>query len=70
MLQEHVQPFLERLSASMVEHVLGLELLVDGQCDGVVRVGHSSGHDHLLLLVILLPQVFVIVVIAWNACRP
>lgn len=53
----------------MVEHVLGLELLVDGQCDGVVGIGHSSWHDHLLL-VILLPQVFVIVVVAWNAYRP
>lgn len=55
-LEEHVDLFLERLSLALVEHVLGLERLVDGQVDRVVRVRDAgrggwlavrAGRDHL-----------------------
>lgn len=36
--QEHVQPLLKRLPLLVVEHVLGLECLVDRQIDRVIRV--------------------------------
>lgn len=36
--QEHVQPLLKRLPLLVVEHVLGLEGLVDRQIDRVIRV--------------------------------
>lgn len=36
--QEHVQPLLKRLPLLVVEHVLGLEGLVDRQIDRIIRV--------------------------------
>jgi len=54
--EEHVDLLLERLSLALMEHVLGLERLVDGQVDRVVRVRDAgrggrlavrAGRDHL-----------------------
>lgn len=45
--EEHVDLLLERLALALVKHVLGLERLVDGQVDGVVRVGHAGWRGRL-----------------------
>ena len=45
MLEKHVDPLLPGLAllgqVAVVPHVLGLEVLVDGQVDGVVGRGHA-----------------------------
>lgn len=40
--EEHVDFLLERLALPLVEHVLGLERLVDGQVNGIIRVGNTG----------------------------
>lgn len=54
--EEHVNLLLESLALPLVEHVLGLERLVNGQVNGVVWVGYAgrrgwfgitAGGDHL-----------------------
>jgi len=40
--EEHVDFLLERLALPLVEHVLGLERLVDGQVNGIIRVGDTG----------------------------
>lgn len=42
MLQKYVNPLLERLASSLVENVFGLEFLVDGQINGIIRVGYTD----------------------------
>lgn len=46
-LEEHVDPLLERLALALVEHVLGLERLVDGQVNGIVRVRDAGRRGRL-----------------------
>lgn len=41
-LEEHVQPLLERLPFLMMEHVFSLECLIDGQIDRIVRIRHAG----------------------------
>jgi len=53
--EEHVYFLLERFALPLVEHVLGLERLIDGQVDRIVRVRDAgrrgrlgvAGRDHL-----------------------
>lgn len=42
MLEEYVEALLEGLAPLMMEHVLGLEGLIDRQVDRIVRIGHAS----------------------------
>lgn len=51
MLEEHVEPLLKGLAPLVMEHVLGLESLIDRQVDRIVRIGHAGliGARRLLL---------------------
>lgn len=42
MLEKHVEPLLESLAPLMMEHVLGLEGLIDRQIDRIVRIRHAG----------------------------
>ena len=56
MLQEGVSPFFHALAPlghSVVPDVLGLEVLVDGEEDGVVGGGHPVARPPLLLFLLL-----------------
>lgn len=51
MLEEHVEALLEGLAPLVMEHVLGLEGLIDRQVDRIVGIGHAGliGTRRLLL---------------------
>lgn len=50
MFEEYIEAFLEGLASLMMEHVLGLEGLIDRQEDRVVRIGHGLIGTWRLLL--------------------
>lgn len=55
MLEEHVEPLLEGLALLMVEHVFGLEGLIDRQVDRIVRIRHAGLVRTRRLLLLLGP---------------
>ena len=42
MFEEYVEALLKSLAPLMMEHVLGLEGLIDRQIDRVIRIGHAG----------------------------
>lgn len=45
MLEEHVQPLLERFATPMMEHILRLERRINGQRNRIVRIRNAGGRS-------------------------
>lgn len=63
MFEEDVQSLLERLAPSMVEHILGLERLIYGQCNGVVGIRNSGGDRLLVARIPVIDSIVVVLVV-------